>query len=134
MTSGFRAALDQAQYEQAALILGEVEKTVALNPSGLNPVYRFVLDSLPTILEVQSGHDISVEEKAVRFQQAWSMMADYHPNDQLEKNVAWYHGRYATKFWMEQLIAEGQFGMKSSGTGRQAVQEVDERVRPRLRS
>lgn len=104
---GFRSSLEHGHKEQARRFLQLAQKVATEQPEQIDPVYRYVVATLPAMLRVADGERLSKSERDRLFQAAWAPMQSYSPEVDLSSDDAWYHGRYVTKFWFAQFIPDG---------------------------
>lgn len=104
---GFQSALEHGHQAQARRFLELALKAAAAQPDEVDPVYHYVLATLPIMLRVTNGEELSPAERDRLFLAAWKPMQNYDPHRDLSSDDAWYHGRYATKFWFSLFIPDG---------------------------
>lgn len=108
LITGFRSALEHGHQDQARRFLNLALKLKSEDTAGdLDPVFRYAIGSLSTMLRVAGEETISKVELDRLFTQAWEPMKSYDPHEDLASDVSWYHGRYVTKFWMSQFLRAG---------------------------
>lgn len=124
LVTGFRSALEHGNREQARRFLNLALKLKDEDAAGeLDAVYRYTISSLSTILRASGEEQLSQDELERLFRQAWEPMNNYDPHANLAANVSWYHGRYATKFWMAQFLRHGQLGDSAFASANEKLRE-----------
>lgn len=97
--TGYRMALRQQQYKTAQSYIDKLKK----DPKSNTPVHRFIIRSAEQQLRQAQGEEFTPEQILVKFNSAWSELATYKPGEDYRGDGAWNHGRFFTRFWIDQL-------------------------------
>ena len=115
LLSGFRAASRQNRKDLAKGYLAQAREIMDRPETPGDPVMEYALRTAEFQLRRLNGYTPTEQEMVTDFRRAWSALAGYQPLTFVHHEANWYHGRLATRYWMDQLsqyptAAESEIG------------------------
>ncbi len=103
MLTGFRAAYRQRKVAQAEAYWRQARAFANEAGSEVDPVLEYALLTANFQLRLLKGYTPTEKELLAEALSAWKAMEGYRPLMIVSHEDKWFYGRFATRFWMDQL-------------------------------
>ena len=104
---GFRLNHRQQDFERSLRYLNLALELERNSSDKLSPVYKYVIRTAQLRQRTAQGTVLGPNQLIQEFQRAWSELQSYQPYVNVNDDIAWYSGRIATRFWIDELTHLG---------------------------